>query len=252
MAYQTIDATTNQPIVPMNVMNTPVVRLDSNATIYTDTTTNLTANQLYTGTTRDAGASYNAYSKFRVMVSATAGFGFGHLIIEQSTDGTTFRESHRLPINSEGQYYNFEFPWVLRYIRVKFQNGAVAQTAFFLATELLRGDGGTDQDKTLFFTHSTTALAASATFTGVTLGLGSNHSFNSHRVLVQDTGGGGTLYFDESRDGVTWIMTQQNTIAAGVAQEIDSSITLPYQRIRYVCGATAQTGFLLTSALIHY
>jgi hypothetical protein len=252
MAYQTIDATTNQPIVPMNVMNTPVVRLDSNATPYTDTTTNLAANALYTGTVRDAGSTYNAYSKFRVMVSHTAGFGFGHIIIEQSTDNVTFRETHRLPVNSEGQNYNFEFPWVLRYIRVKFQNGSVAQTAFFLATSLMRNDGGVDTDKTLYFTHSTTALAASATFTGNQLQIGSNHSFNKHRVLVSDVGGGGTLYFDESRDGVTWIQTQSNAIAAGVPQEVDSVITLPYQRVRYVNGATAQTGFTLVSALIHY
>lgn len=250
-AGQSISAqVVNTPNV--NISNTPTVtgRLDANATIYTDTTTNLGAGASYTGTTRDAGSSYQAYNRFRVTVMHTAGTTPGHLVIEQSTDNSTWRETHRVPIPSDGQYRTFDFPWNNRYIRVKFINGSTAQTQFFLSSMLVRSDGLTpDLYKTLSFVHSTNPLGSSATFTGVALNLGGNHSFNRHRALVY-ADQAGTLYLEQSRDGSTWRTTAQAAVSAGQTVELEDLIIAQYVRVRYVNGATAQGAFELQSALV--
>jgi hypothetical protein len=237
--------------LPVQVLNTPTVigRMDANNVIYTDTTTNLSAGATYTGTTRDAGSSYQAYSRFRVTVMHTAGLTPGHLVIEQSTDNSTWRETHRVPIPSDGLYRTFDFPWNHRYIRVKFVNGSTAQSAFFLGTMLVRSDGGTDFDKTISFVHSTTPLGSGATFTGASLNLGGNHSFNRHRGMVY-ADQSGTLYLEQSRDGTNWRVTAQASVTAGQVAEIEDLIISQYQRVRYVNGATAQGTFELQSALV--
>lgn len=239
----------NTPSVSISGTPTLIGRMDANNVVYTDTTTNLAASATYTGASRDAGSSYQAYNRFRVCVMHTAGTTPGHLVIEQSTDNSTWRETHRVPIPSDGQYRTFDFPWNLRYIRVKFVNGATAQTAFFLATTLVRSDGGTDFDKTITFNHTTTALAAGATFTGATLNLGPNHSFNRHRAVVY-ADQPGTLYLEQSRDGTNWRVTATVAVTAGTPAEIEDLIVHQYQRVRYVNGATAQTAFELYSALV--
>lgn len=234
----------------VSIGNTPTINANiyGTNTPYTDSTTNLGASALFTGTGRDAGASM-LFNRFRVTLAHTAGVGHGHLYIQQSTDNATWRETHRIPIPSDGSYRTFEFPVNLRYVRVMFQNGATAQTQFFLSSVLVRMDGVFDMDKTISFTHSTTALGASATFTGVALNLGDNHSFNRHRAQVYSDQAG-TAYLEESIDGTTWRVCAQSSVSAGATVTFEDLLVWKYVRIRYVNGATAQTAFSCTTALI--
>lgn len=252
MSYNSIDPNTGAYVQPMNVNNSPTVYSNhqSYGTYWSESTTNLAANALFTGTAKDGGSANNNYNRLRVIVSATAGVGQGHLIIEQSTDGTTFRETQHLPIPSDGGYYSYEFAWNMRYIRIKFQNGAVAQTAFFLQSYGVRMDGGLDHQQTPTFVHTTTALGASATFTGVTLNTGSQNSYLTHKAIVT-TDQAGTLQLQQSRDGSTWRTTKTQAVAANTPTMINDDLIFQYIRVVYVNGATAQTSLELASTLTH-
>ncbi|MEH7209611.1 hypothetical protein V7094_25925 [Priestia megaterium] len=236
--------------MPVQVANSPTVyaNLQAYNGIGVLTTTNLGASATYTASSQDGGTSPN-YNSYRVMIAHTAGSTPAHLVFEQSTDNTTFRETHRVPIPSDGQYRTFEFPWMARYVRCKVINGSVAQTLMFLQVLHTRIDGSFDTDKTLTFVNSTTALGANATFTGTTLNLGSNHSINRHRAVVY-ADQAGTLYFDQSRDGTNWRTTKSQAFNIGDLLQVEDNITMQYVRVRYVNGATAQTAFDFSSALI--
>jgi hypothetical protein len=225
------------------------VKLDANTTPYTDTTTNLGASATYTGSTRDTGSSYNAYNRFRVCVAHTAGNGHGHLVIEQSTDNSTWRETHRRPVPSDGLYRTYDFAICMRYVRVKFINGATAQTQFFLSSALVRVDGNTDISRNDWFLHTTTALGAGAPFNGVTLDLGGNHEYKSHRA-VAFADQSGTLNLQESRDGATWRTVATQAVSANTPAVLEARITMRYVRVQYTNGGTAQTTFELTSSLL--
>jgi hypothetical protein len=250
MAYQTIDATTNQPIVPMNVMNTPSVLNIGNGTYFAETSTVLAANALFTGTVHDNGSSYAGFNRFRVVISANAGLGHGHIIVEQSSDNVTFRETNHLPVPSDGGYYTYDFAWNMRYIRLKFQNGAIAQTSLFIQALGVRMDGGMDYQQTPSFLHSTTALALSATFTGVTLNTGSQNSYLTHKAVCY-ADQAGTLNLQQSRDGATWRTTASLSLTAGQVGFVSDQLVYQYCRVLFVNGATAQTAFELGSTLTH-
>lgn len=252
MSYSSIDPTTGAYVQPMNVNNAPTVYANhqSYGTYYAESTTSLTANSLFTGSAHDGGSSYNNYNRLRVVVSATAGLGHGHLIIEQSTDGVTFRETQRCPIPSDGGYYSYEFAWNMRYIRIKFQNGAIAQTAFFLQSYGVRVDGGLDHQQTPSFVHSQTALAASATFTGVTLNTGSQNAYLNHKATVY-ADQAGTLQLQQSTNGSTWRTTKSVAVSAGTVVTVVDDLVYQYCRVVYVNGTTAQASFELVGTLTH-
>lgn len=252
MAYTQIDTTSNKEVVPMNVSNSPTVFANhqSYGTYYPESSTVLTSGQTFTGSAHDGGSSNNNYNRLRVVVASTAGNGHGHLIVEQSTDGVTFRETNRNAVPSDGQYYTFDLAWNMRYIRVKFLNGSVTQTAFFLQSYGVRVDGSTDSHISPTFIHSTTALAASATFTGVTLDTGAANGYDNHRALAY-ADQAGTLYLEQSRDNSTWRTTTTQAVSAGTAIVIQENIVSRYVRVRFVNGATAQANFELQSTLVH-
>lgn len=214
-----------------------------------NSTTNLLASATYTSSVTDSGSSSQSYNRCRVAVAHTAGLTHGYLTLEVSTDNVTFRETHRIPIPSDGNYRTFDFPLTARYSRFKFINGAVAQTSFFINGMLIRQDGACDYDKTMTFIHSTTALTSGNSFVGNTMDLGSNHSINRHRALAY-ADQAGTLYLEQSRDNVNWRTMQTATVNAGNAVEVEDLIISRYVRTRYVNGATTNTVFELQSALV--
>lgn len=232
--------------IPVN--GTVTAALTSNAAYYAETTTNLGVSATYTGSSHDAGST-QSYTRLRVIVNHVAGNTPAHLVIQQSTDGTTWRETHRVPVPSDANYRHMEFPWTLRYARVLLINGATAETAIFLSATGIRVDGGFDFDKTLSFLESTTALGISATYTGNIYNLGGNFSFNRVRCMVvaDQTG---TLYIDQSRDGATWRTVVTQAVAINTPLVVESLIAAQYVRARYVNGGVAQTVFELETALI--
>ena len=92
-------------------------------TLYVDTTTNLSASATYTGTSRDAG-SINTSSHF---VARSFSDQTGILILQDSTDGTTWREVKRVSATANTMV-ELEMDIVSRYNRVVFTNGNVATT----------------------------------------------------------------------------------------------------------------------------
>jgi hypothetical protein len=250
--YLGVDPTTGAQIQPMSVTNAPTVYANhqSYGTYYAESSTSLGTNALFTGSAHDGGSSYNNYNRLRVVVAAAAGLGHGHLIIEQSADGVTFRETQHYPIPSDGGCYSYEFAWNMRYIRVKFQNGATAQTAFFLQSYGVRVDGGLDHQQTPSFVHSQTALGASATFTGVTLNTGSQNSYLNHKATVY-ADQAGTLQLQQSVNGSTWRTTKSVAVSAGSVVTLVDDLVYQYCRVVYVNGATAQASFELVGTLTH-
>jgi hypothetical protein len=139
------------------------------------TTAFAAANATTTLQTVDQGAGSGAWRRrLRVGVLHTAGLTPGHLVIQESTDATTYFETRRVPIPSDGLMHVFEFPLTARGYKVLFVNGAVAQTGFRLYAESVGVDGPTldAQTQTLSFQLPVSLLAAGAQFTGPILDLG--------------------------------------------------------------------------------
>lgn len=111
-----------------------------------------------------------------------------------------------------------------------------------------------------FTQDSTTALAASGTFTGSWV---STTSFTQGYIYILAGAGAdtsGTLYVDFSNDGTNVLVSVSNTISgvtsplvAGYYANFDTIYTLligQYFRVRYVNGSTAQTKFSLYHMLM--
>lgn len=237
--------------LPVLVTSQPVlVRTNNALASANDTTTNLGSSATYTGTTKDATASF-VYSKFRVQVAHTAGLTTGHLVIESSIDNSTWREQARVPIPSDGQYRTFSFPLVTRYIRAKFINGATAQTAFELKSALVVTDGSNDMSgaNVLIYPESVTNLSASASFNGDALDVGANAlGFKEYGAFV-NASHSGTLRLQQSADGTNWFTTSSAFIGANNPMVLYEEVSLRYVRVRYENDATAQSSFLLQSSL---
>lgn len=90
-----------------------------------ETTTALGANATFTGTSRDEGAT----ATFNEFAAAAFADQAGTLIIDNSTDGTTWIEAVRVTVPA-GEGRSLSVPALTRYHRVRFINGAVAQTSF--------------------------------------------------------------------------------------------------------------------------
>jgi len=231
-----------------SVSGTVSANLLANNVIGASSVVNLGAGATYTAVVADGGVAL-AYNSYRVAIAHTAGLTPAHLVFEQSLDNVTFRETHRIPIPSDGMYRTFEFPWHMRYVRAKVINGAVAETLSFFSSTYARIDGSFDTDKSIGFLVSATPLAISGTLTGSVLNLGGNHSLNKHRILAF-ADQAGTVYLDESRDGTIWRETDSRPIVANTALEFESLIVSQFQRVRFVNGAVAQTTFELQSSLV--
>jgi hypothetical protein len=240
--------------IPAYITNTAAIsgtvtaNFSANAVLGATSATNLVASGTYTATTLDSGAT-SSYSRYRVIVAHTAGLIPAHLTFEQSTDNINFKETHRIPVPSDGQFRTMEFPINARYVRAKVINGSTAETLFFFHSMYIRVDGNFDLDKTMTFPWSITALAAAGVFTGTTLDLGTNHSIDRHRAMVYASHDG-TLYLEQSRDNTNWRISKQVAVTAGGIVQLEDPVVHRYARVRYVNGATLQTGFELYSTLV--
>lgn len=217
-------------------------------------TTNLTAGSTYTQTGVDQGTNVAIYAtRSRPTVAHLAGTTPGILRLEQSTDGTTYRETFRVTVPSDGQYHTFDAPLHYRYYRWTFTNGATAQTLFFIGNTVYRGEGPTDIDKILTFPLTTAvgqALALSTTLTGPSLDLGFNHNWTAVRAFAKSDQAG-TLYIDESQDGTNWFTVGLGTaITAGSAARAEIPVNTRFARVRYVNGTTAATALFITATLV--
>ena len=104
------------------------------------------------------------------------------------------------------------------------------------------------------FTDSQTALAASGAFTGTSHATGvaqGSPGIYSYFGVNVTSDQAGTLFVEGSIDNTTFYAengTAGTALTAGATQTVKVPITMPYQRVRFTNGGTAQTKFSLTSA----
>ncbi|AVX21588.1 hypothetical protein SAMN02745885_01663 [Carboxydocella sporoproducens DSM 16521] len=129
-----------------------------------------------------------------------------------------------------------------------------------------RGGGGASQSISVYapagvsaymrnrrtvYTDSTTALAASATYTGSTRDLGTDgNNYPAFAIARAYADQPGTLYIEQSRDGTIWRSAVGDSIAlaAGETRTLTVRLLARYWRVKYVNGATAQGSFELISS----
>ncbi len=222
----------------------------------TESSTNLAGGASYTGASRDAGSTASTRTTLiRPMVMHTAGLTPGTLILQESTDAATWRETRRVPIPSDSSYRSFEWPLHMRYYRLVFTNGATAQTGFYLHAVRSQGEGGTmDSHNNLNFLLSTTALGASSTFTGPTLDLGDNHIWSDvfARVNLGTASTTSTIRIESSTDGTIWTSVAADTISTTAAGlfTIQRPVLARYLRLVVVNGATLQASNQFSMTLL--
>jgi hypothetical protein len=211
------------------------------------TTTNLTASATYTQPTQDLGVTVaSRATAVNVLVRHLAGTNPGLLIVQESTDASSWRETFRVPVPSDGLYHSFSQPLHHRYFRLVFTNGATTQTGFWLSYVATLGEGESHNEATLLFPHAVgVALTGSATLTGATLDLGGSNDWDRVRTLVASNQTG-TINVQQSLNGSTWFTTATAAIAVNVTQVIDAIISAQYVRFTFVNGATAITSGGLT------
>lgn len=224
------------------------------------TSTNLGSSATYTGSSTNAASSTTSaivyFTAINVSVLHTAGLTPGTLIFEvgsetSSTAPTTWFGQFVVPIPSNSNWQTFTFPLTTRYYRLRFVNGATAQTVFRLTTMSIYngalGNALTFPDY-LLFPLSTTALAGGATFTGATLDFGdTNRLYRSLTATAFADQASGTDGFviQVSRDGTTWRTAKTATVTANTLTTITAELVYRYARVVYTNGATLQGAFNL-------
>lgn len=120
-----------QPVQVLNPTSTSVTAAigTTGLTVYIDSSTNLAASGVFTGTARDGGST-PAFNKFVANVWADQA---GVLQIQKSTDNVTWRTSHTVNV-AANQPVELLALVTTRYNRVVYTNGGVAQTQFLLTS----------------------------------------------------------------------------------------------------------------------
>lgn len=101
--------------------------------VYTDSSANLAISAAFTGTSRDAGSTVG-YGVFAANAYADQA---GTLYLEKSTDNTTWRPARQVAVAADTPV-ELKMLITTRYNRVRYVNGAVAQTAFLLTSTMQR------------------------------------------------------------------------------------------------------------------
>jgi hypothetical protein len=224
-------------------------------------TTNLASGATFTGSANNVAASttsttvYNA--ALTISVQHTAGLVPGTLIYEvgtetSSTAPTTWYPALTVPIPSTASMMSFTVPVSTRYYRLRFINGATAQTSFRLSTYLTYNGGGLGNSlsipQSITYPLSTTALASTATFTGSTLDFGEVGSpYKNIVAIVYASHASGTDGFEiqVSRDGTNWRDAVSATVSATTLTRITTPLIWRYARVVYTNAGTLQTAFEL-------
>lgn len=230
--------------------------------VYTlQSTTNLAANATFTGTAQNVAAATTSstvyYTQLVIGVNHTAGLVPGQLYLDLGTETTStaptvWYQALAVPIPSNANWQQFSVPFSTRYYRLRFINGATAQTNFRISSYITYNGGGLSGQmafpSNLQIPLSTTNLAISATFTSATLDFGDTmnvyQSINAIVFADQASAANG-LQIQVSRDGTTWRVAAQVAVTASTYTTLNAPLFLRYARIVYTNGVVAQTSFAL-------
>ncbi len=224
------------------------------------TSTNLGAGATYTGSSSNLAASstsstiYN--TSINVAVTHLAGLTPGTLFYEvgsetSSTAPTVWYPAFTIPIPSVNGWQCFTLPVSTRWYRVRFVNGATAQTVFRLAT-ITQYNGAMSNTltfpDTITYPLSVTNLAGGATFTGPTLDFGDTMSVYktiTAQVFASHASATDGFKIQVSRDATNWRDAVSATVSANILTRIEWGLIYRYVRVVYTNGATLQTAFEL-------
>lgn len=252
--------------VPVVVNNTVSVSgssiIPQSANIYNlQSSTNLAAGATFTGTSQNIAASTTSTTVYNTQlvigVSHTAGLVPGQLYLDLGTETTStaptvWYQSLAVPIPSNANWQMFSVPISTRYYRLRFVNGATAQTNFRLSSYLTYNGGALSNaysfPRNLQFALSTTALAAGATFTGTTLDFGD--TMNVYQTITalafsDQASAANGFKIQISRDGTNWRDVVTASVVASTLSAITTHISYRYARVVYINGATLQGSFNL-------
>lgn len=225
------------------------------------TTTNLASSATYTQTTQNTAASTTSATNYNTQlvigVTHTAGLTPGQLYLDVGTENsstvpTVWYTALAVPIPSNANWQQFTVPISTRYYRLRFVNGATAQTNFRLSTFLTYNGGGLSNQyavpMNIQYPLSTTTIGANGTQTSPTLDFGdSMNIYQTITAIVYSDQASATngLQIQLSRDGTNWRVAQQTTVAATTLTSLTAHLSYRYARIVYTNGATIQTIFNL-------
>lgn len=223
--------------------------------------TNLGASATFTQTAQNIAANTTSSTIYTpqivIGVNHTAGLVPGQLYLDLGTETTStaptvWYQSMAVPIPSNANWQQFSLPIATRYYRLRFVNGATAQTNFRLSAYLTYNGGALSNNysapRNLQYALSATALAAGATFTSVTLDFGD--TMNAYQTITalafsdQPSAANG-FKIQISRDGTNWRDTATASVTANVLSSVTQHISYRYARIVYTNGATLQGTFNL-------
>lgn len=223
--------------------------------------TNLGANATFTQTAANiasATTSLTVYNTQLVIgVTHTAGLTPGQLYLDLGTETTStaptvFYQALAVPIPSNANWQQFAVPISTRYFRLRFVNGATAQTNFRLSTYLTYNGGALSNPYSypvnLQYPLSTTNLAISATFTSATLDFGDTMNvYQSITAIVfaDQASAANGLQIQVSRDGTNWRIAAQVAVVASTYTTLNAQLLLRFARVVYINGTVAQTSFAL-------
>jgi hypothetical protein len=234
----------------------------NNANTYAlQSSTNLAAGATFTGSSTNIAASTTSatvyYAQLVIGVNHTAGLVPGQLYLDLGTETTStaptvWYQSLAVPIPSNANFQVFNLPITTRYYRLRFVNGATAQTNFRLSSYLVYNGGGLSNNysapRNLQYALSTTALAAGATFTSVSFDFGD--TMNAYQTITalafsDQASAANGFKIQISRDGTNWRDATSASVVANTLSSITQHISYRYARIVYTNGATLQGTFNL-------
>jgi hypothetical protein len=223
--------------------------------------TNLAASATFTQTAANIAASSTSGTVYNTQlvigVNHTAGLTPGQLYLDvgtetSSTTPTVWYTAMSIPIPSNANWQQFTVPISTRYYRLRFVNGATAQTNFRLSTMLTYNGGGLSNDysapKNLQFPLSVTALAANGVFTGTTLDFGDTMNIYQTITAVaysDQASASNGFKIQISRDGTNWRDAAVASVVASTLSSITAHLSYRYARVVYTNGATLQGTFSL-------
>lgn len=223
--------------------------------------TNLAAGATFTGTSQNIASSttssivYN--TQLVIGVTHTAGLVPGQLYLDLGTETTStaptvWYQALAVAIPSNANWQQFSVPISTRYYRLRFINGATAQTNFRLSSYLTYSGGALSNvysyPVNIQYQLSSTALAANGVFTGVTLDYGDTMNIYQDITALafsdQPSAANG-FKIQISRDGTTWRDAVSASVVANTLSIITVHLSYRYARVVYTNGATLQGSFNL-------
>lgn len=223
--------------------------------------TNLAAGATFTGTAQNiasATTSLTVYNTQLVIgVTHTAGLVPGQLYLDLGTETTStaptvWYQALAVAIPSNANWQQFSVPISTRYYRLRFINGATAQTNFRLTSYLTYNGGALSNPYSypvnLQYQLSVTTIGAGGVQTGPTLDFGD--TMNIYQTITalafsDQASASNGFKIQISRDGTNWRDAVSASVTANTLSVITTHLSYRYARVVYTNGATLQGIFNL-------